>query len=83
MDYFKLFSDFVFVKDNFSDAFVDMFLMSQCKHNIIANSSYSWWSAWLNTNIEKTVLAPRMWFSNPHLLKFNSNHLCPLNWILV
>jgi len=41
----------------------DLYVMSKCKHNIIANSSYSWWAAWLNQNRNKVVICPEigMW----------------------
>lgn len=58
----------------------DLRLMSLCKHNILANSSFSWWGAWLNMNPGKVVVAPRKWFSDPSL---DTRDLLPEDWIKV
>lgn len=46
------------------NSYYDMKLISQCRHNILANSSFSWWGTWLNENKGKTVIAPSIWLNN-------------------
>jgi hypothetical protein len=59
----------------------DIYLMARCKHNIIANSSFSWWGAYLNSNSEKLVIAPDKWYTGK--LTFNIDDLIPQTWIRV
>ena len=61
-----------------STSYVDMFLMSKCKHNIVANSTFSWWGAWLNANPDKMVLSPPKWFNN-----FEKAKVACEEWILI
>jgi len=60
-----------------NDSFRDMQLMSNCKHNIIANSSFSWWGAWLNNNEDKKVIAPNKWLSSME----GTRDIIPDSWI--
>lgn len=58
----------------------EMFLMSQCEHNIIANSSFSWWGAWLNNNAQKMVFAPSVWFADD---EYDATDIVPDSWIKI
>lgn len=55
----------------------DFYLMSQCRNQIIANSTFSWWAAWLNDNSSKIVVAPTQWYNSPD---FDSTDIIPDEW---
>ena len=61
-----------------ADSWQDMMLMSLCRHNIICNSTFSWWGAWLNANPEKRVIAPSRWLADTDM-----PYIIPETWIKV
>lgn len=73
--------DFTVVDVNSVDEpHLDLWLMSACNHFVIANSSLSWWGAWLSTSLGKRVIAPARWFSNSTI---DTSDLIPENWVRI
>ncbi|ATG37209.1 hypothetical protein PhaeoP23_03123 [Phaeobacter piscinae] len=73
--------DKVVVDFNGADTdYEDMRLMSLCKHNIIGNSSFSWWAAWLNQTPDRRVAGPAKWFGDP---KLNNPDILPPDWLRI
>ncbi len=79
-DNFSVYNFIYITNNNNTDSYKDMHLMSLCKHNIIANSSFSWWGAWLNNNPNKIVIAPKKWFNDNSL---DTKDLLPDTWIKI
>jgi len=61
--------------------YMDLYIMSMCDNNIIANSTFSWWGAWLNSNADKQVIAPSQWFG--HSMNEPTEDLIPKDWIVI
>lgn len=72
-------SNYIFVEN--SDEIIDLFIPSFCKNNIISNSSYGWWGAYLNKNSDKLVIAPDPWFGFRN--SNNTQDLLPVSWIVI
>jgi len=70
----------VYIEGN--DPAVDMCMMTMCDHNVIANSSFSWWGAWLNDNVNKKVIAPKRWFGPAYKGVHDTKDLYPQSWII-
>ena len=69
---------------NFMDInnpYISMYLMSRCENNIIANSSFSWWSSWLNQNTNKKVIGPKLWFGD--VMNKDTSDVLPKEWISI
>ncbi len=75
----ELFKGATFVSHPGIKDYEEIMLMSLCKYNIVANSSFSWWGAWLNSNNNKIVVAPSKWFNVPK----DTSDLIPDNWVRV
>ncbi|MCS3830051.1 hypothetical protein GGP91_002137 [Salinibacter ruber] len=65
--------------NNYANAHRDMLLMSYCDHQVISNSTFSWWGAWLNDNNEKTVISPKWWFKDDE--RNCHQDIIPSRWI--
>ncbi|MBC7388462.1 MAG: alpha-1,2-fucosyltransferase [Opitutaceae bacterium] len=77
-DNLKIQNDHVFIDSNNDKSdYEDMRLMRACKHNIIANSTFSWWGAWLGSNENKIVIAPKIWFAD----QTKKIDIIPKRWI--
>jgi len=79
-------SNFDFIKDKIfiSDLedFEELYLMSMCDNNIISNSTFSWWGAWLNQNLEKKVISPKVWFGQSLSYLQTLDIYCD-NWLVI
>jgi hypothetical protein len=73
----KTVGNMVWVDENYGDNAQQIYLMSQCHHHIISNSSFSWWGAWLNTREKAEVIAPMKWTTSQNEGK---NNIVPSNW---
>jgi hypothetical protein len=72
------FSDPDYIISDLENPYTEMCAMSLCDHNIIANSSFSWWGAWLNVNQDKIVIAPSRWFGD--LIQKDTSDVYCKNW---
>jgi hypothetical protein len=74
---------FVNIEASRKNPIIDFQLMSLCKHNIIPNSTFSWWAAWLNEHPEKVVVTPNRWFNDESMNTKALLDTIPDDWIRV
>ena len=67
---------------SFSKDYLELYSMSMCEHNIICNSTFGWWGAYLNKNKNKKIIGPSNWFG-PSATHLNSSDILPNNWIKI
>jgi hypothetical protein len=79
---FNFLENKIFVQDNID--IIDLFLMSRCENNIICNSTFSWWAAFLNKNKSKKIICPKLWYvKNNEIKNFVYDDLIPMDWIKI
>ena len=77
---FKINLKYILYHDNLDHSIDDFVLMSSCKSNIISNSTFSWWAAWLNKNSNKTVISPLNWCVSK---KVSTRDIYPQEWVVI
>jgi len=78
----SIFKDDRFLISEADNPYIDLCLMSMCSDFIIANSTFSWWGAWLSQNLNKKVVAPSKWFG-PNNQHHDTKDLFPENWVII
>ncbi len=70
--------NFIFINGNSNVE--DLYLQTQCTHNIICNSTFSWWGAWLNANMDKIVIVPEKWLNQE---SYDTKDVIPESWVKI